>query len=242
MTERSRGRRFAVAIGALGMLLVSASGALAQAGDPLVVEDPLKKVKDAVDRKVAEVEDTAEGTTEKVEAVVEETGAKADETVQTVESKVDETVQTVGSKVDKVVNPTETKPQPTGTNPPGTQTETTPTTGGGDSKKTERAERTKVAGAFIKDRGNARGGPASVVLLERLPRDRAGIIHAAGPVDEPPLLAAPPVTPGEVAERLAFPLTMTLAVLVFLLIQGRFDRTDVKLLAFDVDGDSLSFE
>ena len=74
-----------------------------------------------------------------------------------------------------------------------------------------------------------------------MPREEVASVTGAPAVA--PQLASPPVTPSEAAQRLAFPILMTALVILFLMVQGRFDRRDPKLL-FDVDvgSDSLSFE
>jgi hypothetical protein len=62
---------------------------------------------------------------------------------------------------------------------------------------------------------------------------------ARGPGD----LGRAPLTPGEAAQRVAFPLFMIATLVAFLIVQGRFDRRDPKLL-FDtnIDNETLSFE
>jgi hypothetical protein len=217
--------RFALAFCASGVLLALPSPAAAQVIDPSEI----------VEEKLNEVEDLAQQTTTTVNDVV-------DDTVDEVEETVDETQETVGEVVDETIGRPDgsNEPEPPASDPPSEDVADPVPNGTSEPKGTQRPE-TKVA-SVVQSNVERKDGERRVST----PRPFAPQVEVASVTDTDaavPRLASPPVTPGEAAQRLAFPILMTGLVILFLFVQGRFDRRDPKLL-FDVDvnSESLGFE
>ena len=229
--------RLALGFSASAFLLGLSGPASAQLVEPgEVVADPLKKVKEVVNKATTEAEETLDEATDQVDEVVEETTQKVDETVSEVKETVDEVAGQPapteptgpGTSVDPPAGegPRVTEPRPDNERP-------APEQGPADRVKSTHVSKTNVAA--LRDRPYRIEPPLVPSSLE--------LMTSTASDAQPKNLASPPRTPGEAAEQLAFPLFMILAVVAFLLVQGRFDRRDPKLLFNDdVHLDSLSFE
>ena len=215
--------RLALVFGASGLLLVFPNRASAQVIDPSEI----------VEEKLDEVEKLVDETTDTVEEVVDDAEETVDETVNETKETVDKVVdETVGQ-----VNPP-AQPKPPTTGPGGDNTDPAPG-GANDGPKAERRPAPKVESLAQSKDVNADG---SRTLEPFVPVPRVDVAPVAQ-LAQQPHFADDPVTPGEAAQRLAFPILMAGAVLLYLLMQGRFDRRDPKLL-FDIETntESLSFE
>jgi hypothetical protein len=230
--------RLALGFCASALFLAVPAPAFAQVLDPVsVLEEPVKEVERAAEETVEETEATVEETSETVNKVIEDTSHETEKVVFQLHDKVDEVVDVVIDGPD----------QPTTEPPSGDVTSPTPPGPGPDQGKdrtTSRGPRDDVRSAFAERA--AGGGHRERASLQTFRTNRVTV--AAAPVsdaipDGEPFAASPPVTPGEAAQRLVFPMFMIVAVVAFLLLQGRFDRLDPKLLFdFDVESESLSFE
>ena len=215
--------RLALAFGASGLLIAFPNHASAQVIDPSeIVEEKL----DQVEKLVGETSDTVEEALHKAEEKVDETVGEAKETVDEV---VDETVGQL--------------------EPPGQPEPPTEPKGGnlGDPAPSGNEEQPKVEPRTAPQvesvaQGNGDQAARSNVVEPLAPR-AIEVAPATELAARTPDVATPPVTPGDAAQTLAFPILMAGAVLMYLFLQGRFDRRDPKLLFdIDVDDESLSFE
>lgn len=231
---------------ALSLLFVGALPAAAQA--PVEVGGPvIEEVDKITDGPVDVVEEIVEEPTGPVEEIVKETEQVVDETVTKVEDGVEEVVSQplLGTDPESPTQPGPSDPSdpsdPT-TPQPGDKTPTGGSNSGRNGPEARRSDRVLSTFAARGGRDNGAVDGRSTIIEPVLPRIAA--------LEEAPQASAmdrfppsSPLTPAEAAQRLAFPIAMTGAVVLFLLLQGRFDRRDPKLmLDVDLSGDGLSFE
>ena len=242
----SRTRRIALALGALGIVALSAPPALAdpttepdlEVGGPVVtgaqeiVQDPVGEVKEVVTKTTNQAEEAAEETAGTAEDVVDSGTTVVGKTVDKVEEAVDRVVEGGNQPAPPAVvepgkGPTRDAPRGPGRADAKLPVRSEPKDSAVLANRTHDSQR-EVADSLAR---NASAGAFAATS------DEDSIERAARRFD------VAPITPGEAAEKLAFPLLMTLAMAAFLALQGRFDRRDPKLmLQVDVDGERLSFE
>ena len=228
-------RRAACAVfGALGLLLALA---------PTAGADPECDLTDPVGC----VTETVEETTQTVDDIVEDTEKTVDKTVAEVEKTAEDAADAVDEAVEDVVDPVA---RPRNGDPTGTRRRPAGTSSGAHPRSDRDAPRPE--GTAGPDAGRLTAGQRVKGLrVERAPAAlssaRADELVA---LDQAPVVAVPaiarvrpPLDAGETAKRFAFPLIISFLVIVFILVQDRFDRSDAKLSLsrLDPDSDALSF-
>jgi hypothetical protein len=210
------------------------------------VLDPTKIVKDTTDK----VGDIVKDTTDKVGGVLKETTETVEEVVAETKKKVDKTAGQVHDTIDRVIDeaggvPSQpTEPQPNAKEPRGNVGAPEPRQGAG--RKHVKRERTSTGSSVREKPSRAAPGTNGTQSRTFNPVSRRTDISAAPAADiarDSNRSDGSSTSPAEAAQRLAFPLFMIVTVIAFLLVQGRIDRRDPKLLFdIDVDSESLSFE
>jgi hypothetical protein len=242
LTGAAGRRRLALLFCAFGLLALTIPAANAQTellpGDvpaPEIVENPVKRVKQAVGQLQDKADKVVTDTVDTVEKVTEETTKKVEETVAEVERTVDEVKKQVDRVVDGVIGGSD-RPAPNTDEPRARNNapeQFAPEVEDGDS-----VVRSSRVRAPFGTQGSQ--SPAADSLLTT---GDANVEISARAAERASGDVSPAPTPGEIARQLLIPILMTLAVLAYLMLQGRFDRRDPKMLFHaDLDGDRLGFD
>ncbi len=196
------------------------------------VDDTSETVQDTDDETTGDAEGTVDGT-------VEETVETAEETVESVAGNpgetIDETIAPGTGPVDDVIGgpsppglpgidavpPGTVDPAPLGGDGAGSGSDGAGS-GGGDGPAG--APTGGISGPFALDPSSLR----SALVIETIPAPRGFFDRLAGPI-------------AEVASRIAFPLALTVLVLLFIAFQNRLDRKDPKLALAATSPDVLRF-
>jgi hypothetical protein len=189
-----------------------------------------------VDTTTETVKDTSEQTQKTVDNTTSETGT-------TVHNTVNDTNDLGGSVTNPLLNAQDPKAKESNENQ---------TASGGQRTVGARSDNKKAAyqGEFAGDRtfrkaGERRGKFGSLAAAEK--KNRNNTISATPAYAEAPeretFITQLAQAATEAAEKLAFPLGLALMVGAFLMVQGRIDRKDAKLVLAPIDSeqDLLSF-
>ena len=186
---------------------------------------------------VDQVKDKADETVDDAERTFEDTTDEGVETIDETVKGVDETVDEVRETVDDTVDPPD-QPEPPA--PPSAPEKGNDPRREGEPKKDDKVKSDELGDEREADEEgtSAAAGPGPLDPPTNLPEDSIETAAAGKPTVEDE--AGNSII--ETAKKFTFPLAMTLAAAIFMVIQHRIDRRDPKFTLAPVEHEYLSFE